>query len=202
MESKEVGELIDQANRTISFLNGFVNKRITENKNLNIKTDAIKQSFLEMAIWSEDEINNKNTTDLITSLFTGKAARLSELTSLIYHTIESCASVMRHINQNNNTAAIAALASANYHMGRCVGNWEMFMKFDSIKHGVEKREDQIDKMEFQKWAQDENIIIDRITDLWDIQSINPEWLAYSKVILKNWYKEAQPNVKLKSGRPK
>ena len=109
---------------------------------------------------------------------------------------------MRHINQNNNTAAIAALASANYHMGRCVGNWEMFMKFDSIKHGVEKREDQIDKMEFQKWAQDENIIIDRITDLWDIQSINPEWLAYSKVILKNWYKEAQPNVKLKSGRPK
>ena len=84
MESKEVGELIDQANRTISFLNGFVNKRITENKNLNIKTDAIKQSFLEMASWSEDEINNKNTTDLITSLFTGKAARLSELTSLIY----------------------------------------------------------------------------------------------------------------------
>ena len=51
MESKEVGELIDQANRTISFLNGFVNKRITENKNLNIKTDAIKQSFLEMASW-------------------------------------------------------------------------------------------------------------------------------------------------------
>ena len=65
------------------------------------------------------------------------------------------------------------------------------MKFDSIKHGVEKREDQIDKMEFQKWAQDENIIIDRITDLWDIQSINPEWLAYSKVILKNWYKVSQ-----------
>ena len=56
MESKEVGELIDQANRTISFLNGFVNKRITENKNLNIKTDAIKQSFLEMASWSEDEM--------------------------------------------------------------------------------------------------------------------------------------------------
>ena len=67
---------------------------------------------------------------------------------------------------------------------------------------VNKRTDQVDKAEFQKWVQDENIIIDRITDLWSIESINTEWLTYSKEILKNWYKEAQPKVKLKSGRPK
>lgn len=67
---------------------------------------------------------------------------------------------------------------------------------------VNKRTDQVDKAEFQKWVQDENIIIDRITDLWSIESINTEWLSYSKEILKNWYKEAQPKVKLKSGRPK
>lgn len=71
-----------------------------------------------------------------------------------------------------------------------------------IKHGYKRRADQVDKADFQEWVKDENIVIERITDLWNIRDINHEWLTYSKDILKSWYKEVQPSVKLKNGRPK
>ncbi len=72
-------------------------------------------------------------------------------------------------------------------------------KLKKITESHKNIKSQRHREEFKNWVSTHNIVIERVTDLWDFKAINTDWLHYQKATLRKWYKEAMPDVVLKRG---